>query len=116
MVVSFAAGASASPGFVYALRQVNGAANQIYGFNLDSTTGALTAGSTTTPAANGVTNVAVDANGKFLYVGLPGSTTSNPSSVAVYSIDATTGALTAVGAPVASGTLTGGVAVTNSVN
>lgn len=92
------------------------AAGTVKTFAFNSTTGVLTAGSTTTAVANGVTNVAVDANGKFLYVGLPGSTTSNPSSVAVYSIDATTGALTAVGAPIASGTKTAGVTVTNSVN
>jgi len=92
------------------------AAGTVKTFAFNSTTGVLTAGSTTTAVANGVTNVAVDANGKFLYVGLPGSTTSNPSSVAVYSIDATTGVLTAVGAPIASGTKTAGVTVTNSVN
>jgi len=92
------------------------AAGSVKVFTCDPSTGTLTAGSSTAVSVNGVTNAAVDANGKFLYVGIPGTTTSNPSSVAVYSIDATTGALTAVGAPIASGTKTAGVTVTNSIN
>ena len=35
--------AAAAPPYVYALRQVNGGANEIYGFRLDRATGALTA-------------------------------------------------------------------------
>ena len=45
LVVLWAGSAVASepPGFVYALDQVSGGANQIYGFRLDPLTGALTA-------------------------------------------------------------------------
>jgi hypothetical protein len=43
MIVVFAGSAAASAGFVYALRQVNGGANQIYGFRLDPSSGALDA-------------------------------------------------------------------------
>jgi 6-phosphogluconolactonase (cycloisomerase 2 family) len=92
------------------------AAGTVKTFTFDPTTGALTAGSSTPAAANGVTNVAIDATGTYLYVGLPGSSVSTPSSVAVYTINSTTGALTAVGSPIASGTKTAGVTVTNSVN
>ena len=41
MVALLAGNVAASPGFVYALDQVNGGANQIYGFRLSSA-GALT--------------------------------------------------------------------------
>lgn len=92
------------------------AAGTVKTFTFDATTGALTAGSSTAAAANGVTNVAVDATGTYLYVGLPGSSASTPSSVAVYTINSTTGALAAVGSPIASGTKTAGVTLTNSVN
>ena len=43
VVLLSAIGAAAAPPYVYALRQVNGGANQIYGFRLDRATGALTA-------------------------------------------------------------------------
>jgi 6-phosphogluconolactonase (cycloisomerase 2 family) len=92
------------------------AAGTVKTFTFDATTGALTAGSSTAAAANGVTNVAVDATGTYLYVGLPGASVSTPSSVAVYTISSSTGALTAVGSPIVSGTKTAGVTVTNSVN
>jgi 6-phosphogluconolactonase (cycloisomerase 2 family) len=92
------------------------AAGTVKTFTFDATTGALTAGSSTAAAANGVTNVAVDATGTYLYVGLPGSSVSTPSSVAVYTISSSTGALTAVGSPIVSSTKTAGVSVTNSVN
>jgi 6-phosphogluconolactonase (cycloisomerase 2 family) len=91
------------------------AAGSVKVFTFNPATGALTAGSSTNVSANGVTNVAVDATGKFLYVGIPGTTTSTPSNVAVYSIDPTTGALSG-GTQIASGTKTAGVTVTNSVN
>ena len=59
-------------------------------------------------ASNGTTPTAltVDPNGQFLYVANSGS-----NSVSVYSIDATTGALTAVGFPIAAGTGPGAVTV-----
>ena len=41
-VLVSASQATAGPGFVYALQQVSGGANQIQGFRLDSTTGSLT--------------------------------------------------------------------------
>jgi 6-phosphogluconolactonase (cycloisomerase 2 family) len=93
------------------------AAGKVTPFTFNFATGGLTAGTVlTVTAPNGITNVAVDATGKFLYVGIPGATNALPSTVAAYSIDSTTGALTAIGTPIASGTQTAGVAVTNSVN
>ena len=42
LVALLAGSAAASEGFVYALNQINGGANQIYGYRLDPTSGALT--------------------------------------------------------------------------
>ena len=86
-------------------------------FTFNSSTGIPTAsGSPVLVSAQGITNVAVEANGKFLYVGTKGNGTTTAGTVAVYSIDATTGALTAVGTPVNAGIGTAAVSVTNSVN
>jgi len=41
-VVVSARGAAAAGGFVYALDQINGGSNQIYGFRINPVTGALT--------------------------------------------------------------------------
>ena len=86
-------------------------------FTFDSSTGlAAASGSPMLVSAQGITNVAVEANGKFLYVGTKGNGSTIAGTVAVYSIDATTGALTAVGTPVNAGIGTAAVSVTNSVN
>ena len=41
LVLSFARGASAAPTFVYVLNQINGGANQIYGYRIDASSGIL---------------------------------------------------------------------------
>ena len=92
------------------------ATGKVTAFGFSPTSGALSAGTATIVNAGPITNVAVDATGTYLYVAIPGSSASTPSSVAAFKITAATGALTAIGSPIASGTLTGGVAVTNSVN
>ena len=86
-------------------------------FTFNSSTGLTTAsGSPVLVSAQGISNVAVEANGKFLYVGTKGNGTTTAGTVAVYSINSTTGALTAVGTPVNAGIGTAAVSVTNSVN
>lgn len=86
-------------------------------FTFNSSTGiAAASGSPVLVSAQGITNVAVEASGKFLYVGTKGNGTTTAGTVAVYSINSTTGALTAVGTPVNAGIGTAAVSVTNSVN
>jgi len=67
-------------------------------------------------SAQGITNVAVEATGKFLYVGTKGNGTTTAGTVAVYSINSTTGALTATGSTANAGIGTAAVSITNSVN
>jgi 6-phosphogluconolactonase len=57
------------------------------------------------PAQNPL-GVGIDFSGKFLYVSNP-----NLNSVGAYTIDGTTGALTAIGSPTAAGTGPIGIAV-----
>jgi len=85
-------------------------------FTFDPLTGKTTAAGSPVPvdATNGITNVAVDANGQFLYVGTKGNGTSTAGTVAVYTIGST-GALTA-GTPVNAQIGTSAVTVTNSIN
>jgi len=64
----------------------------------------------------GITNVAVEATGKFLYVGTKGNGTTTAGTVVVYSINSTTGALTATGSTANAGIGTAAVSITNSVN
>jgi len=86
-------------------------------FTFDSSTGlAAASGTPVLVSAQGITNVAVEANGKFLYVGTKGNGSTTAGTVAVYSIGATTGALTAIGTPVNAGIGTAALSVTNSVN
>jgi 6-phosphogluconolactonase (cycloisomerase 2 family) len=72
---------------------------QVAAFNIDSTTGALTAipGSPFTAALNTLW-VAVDPNGKFVYVTDHGSFGSGttPGGISAYAIDPITGALTEI--------------------
>ena len=86
----------------------------VYSFN--PTTGLLgAAGAVTSVSANGLTQISTDITGSYLYVGIkaaaaPGSL----GAVAVYTIGAG-GSLTAVGAPVSTGTGNPGIAATNVV-
>ncbi len=80
-------------------------------------TGALgAAGTVTNVSANGITNIAVDITGTYLYVGVKAAAApGSKGAVAVYSISAG-GALTAVaGSPFTTGTGNPGIAVTNVV-
>jgi 6-phosphogluconolactonase len=85
----------------------NRLSNSISGFAIDPSNGQLLPLSGSPFASNGTTPTAltVDPDGLFLYVANSGS-----NSVSVYSIGAT-GALTAVGAPIAAGTGPGAVTV-----
>src|SRR5438552_978221 len=95
MVVSFAAGASASPGFVYALRQVNGAANQVYGFNLDSNSGALTLLPGFPISSGGIGGAGSFSEHMAYKGGLLFVVNEAGSSLSVFSVNPTSGALTA---------------------
>src|SRR5262245_5286073 len=97
VVVLFAGPAAAGQsGFVYALQQINGAANQIHGFRIDETTGTLTAlpGFPVSSGGNGTSGSVAEQlayfNGK-LFVVNDGSNT-----LTVFSVNAVTGALTAM--------------------
>ena len=83
-------------GFVYALQQVNGGANQIHGFRIDETTGALTAiagfpvsSGGTGALAGGVEQLAYF-NGRLFVVN------NGDNTLTVFSVNASTGALTAM--------------------
>jgi 6-phosphogluconolactonase (cycloisomerase 2 family) len=96
LVLALAGAASAqTTGFVYALQEVNGGANQIHGFSLDVVTGALTAlpgfpiASGGTGAATGTHEQMAYGNGR-LYVINDGSNT-----ISAFTVNRTTGALTA---------------------
>jgi 6-phosphogluconolactonase (cycloisomerase 2 family) len=98
--------------FVFVADQVAGS---VAVFTFDSSTGLTApAAAVVVDATNGITNVAVDANGKFLYVGTKGNGTSTSGTVAVYTINSS-GTLTP-GTPVNAAIGTSAVTVTNSVN
>ena len=89
-----------SGGYVYVAGAANGT---VSAYAYDATTGALTplTGSTYTVAAGSSTQlaaVAVDPTGRFLYV-----TFAADDTISEFSIDPTTGELTAIGTPVATG-------------
>ncbi len=67
-------------------------------------------------SASGITNVAVEATGKYLYVGTKGNGTTTAGTVVVYTINSTTGALTASGSSANAAVGTAAVSVTNGVN
>ena len=78
--------------------------HDVSAYTINPTTGALTeidqngaTAGTTVPAVNGPTSVTVDSSGKFAFVAK-----YNTTSVATYTIDTATGALTS-GSEVASG-------------
>lgn len=85
-----------SGSFAYAL-----ASNGIYGYSINSSTGALTALSPTSTTASISTPVSMNTSpdGKFIYV-----VNSGNNTVSAYSIDSSTGALTQItGSPFATG-------------
>jgi 6-phosphogluconolactonase (cycloisomerase 2 family) len=88
--------------YLYETNNLNGAlTNPIFAFAIDSSTGALTPipGSPFASGAN-TTSVSIDPTGKFLYTADSGGTTqfpAAPATISEFSIDATTGALTAIG-------------------
>jgi YVTN family beta-propeller protein len=95
------------------------AAKTIAVFTFNSSTGALGAAPAfTIPALAGTPGqVGVDSTGTYLYVAVQGATPTSVGSVAAFSINGTTGALTAVtGSPFPANQATSGVAVFNKVN
>lgn len=95
------------------------AAKTIAVFTFNSSTGVLGATPAfTTPALAGTPGqVGVDSTGTYLYVAVQGATPTSVGSVAAFSINGTTGALTAVtGSPFPANQATSGVAVFNKVN
>jgi len=94
-------------GFLYVINQINGASNQIYGYNVNESTGALTAlaGFPVATGGNGTFNthseqITIDRRNRRLFVINDGSNT-----VSAYSINSATGALTALPfSPIALGT------------
>jgi 6-phosphogluconolactonase (cycloisomerase 2 family) len=99
--------------FLYALQDVNAGANQLHGFSVDATTGALTplAGfpMATGDNGNGFTRseqMAYDSANRRLYVA------NGSTSVSVFSVNGTTGALTALPfSPIVHGVAGGGSCV-----
>src|SRR4029077_128335 len=87
--------------------------NTISTYTIDATTGALTSTGTIAGSIEGTTSLAVHPSGKFAYStngallpGIPGSS----NTISMYTIDATTGALTSTGT-MAAGTLPKSVAI-----
>jgi 6-phosphogluconolactonase (cycloisomerase 2 family) len=85
-------------------------------FTFSSTGIPAASGAPVVVSASGITNVAVEATGKYLYVGTKGNGTTTAGTVVVYTINNTTGALTALGSTANAGIGTAAVSVTNSVN
>jgi subtilisin-like proprotein convertase family protein len=95
MVASLAGNAAASPGFVYALDQINGGANQIYGFRVNPSTGALTL-LPGFPVASGGLGGAGSFSGHVAYDnGLLHVINEGSASLSVFVVNAATGGLTA---------------------
>ena len=76
----------------------NSAVNTIVGFGIDAVTGALAPIGVAAPAPGTPQAVAVEPSGRYAYVA------NGLGTVSVYSINATTGVLSAVGSPLAAGT------------
>jgi len=90
----------------------NYGSGDISGYSVDASTGKLTPvpGSPFAAGSSVDLGVAIDPSGKFLYVTLP---STPPNSVAGFTIDPSTGALTAIpGSPFPAGTFPWAVAVT----
>ena len=79
--------------------------NTIYGFTIDQTQttnpGALTLIGTTTAHLNGPEDIVIDPTGTYAYVTNSGSAGTDANTVSAYSINQTTGALTALATPTA---------------
>ncbi len=86
--------------FVYAASFNDGT---VTAFTLDLGTGKLTPIGSAVQATPNPINMTMDPLGRFLYVSDCGSECSNPDVVAGFKIDQTTGALTSIGATVATG-------------
>jgi YVTN family beta-propeller protein len=96
--------------FAYVANEGGFAPTGVSMFTINATTGALTSTGTVTAGGRAV-SVAVDPTGKFAYV--TNSSNSSPgesNSVSMYTLNATTGALTSIGA-IAAGTDPASVAV-----
>ena len=90
------------PSGKFAYVAMGGGSNSISMYSINATTGALT--SIGMIAGGGSANsVAVDPSGKFAYVATASGTPGSPDNVAMYTINATTGALTSIGT-IAAGT------------
>jgi 6-phosphogluconolactonase (cycloisomerase 2 family) len=77
----------------------------ISAFTIDATTGALTSAGPAQASRSGPRSVAVDPSGRFVYTANGGSRTTTSNDVSAYTLNATTGALSAVaGSPFAAGT------------
>jgi 6-phosphogluconolactonase (cycloisomerase 2 family) len=94
---------SAHAQFVYVTN--SSSSNSVTAFRMDPTTGALTTVAGSPFAAGSEPNsVVADLSGRFLYVTNESTSTSIPSTVSAYTIDPTSGALTAIaGSPFAAG-------------
>ena len=96
LVVFAASGASAGPAFVYALNQVNGGPNLIYGFRINPSTGALTPISGS-PFSSGGTGGAGAFSEHVAYVkGRLFVVNQGSSSLSVLAVNPNTGGLTAL--------------------
>jgi len=105
--------------FAYVTNSFNGTGgNSVPAYSINATTGALTridadgtlAGIQNFPAGSGPRAVSVDPAGKFAYVA------NNGGGVSAYTINATTGALTAVaGSPFTAGTIPRSVTTTGTI-
>jgi hypothetical protein len=88
--------ASEPPGFVYALDQVSGGANLIYGFRLDPVTGALTA-LAGFPVASGGTGAASTVSEQMAYAnGLLYVINGGNNTLSAFTVNPATGDLTAL--------------------
>ena len=89
-----ASGAAAAPPYVYALQQVGGHANQIFGFRLDPLTGALTA-LPGFPVATGGNGSTIEASEQLVYGGGRLFAVNDASdTLSVFTVNHATGALT----------------------
>jgi 6-phosphogluconolactonase (cycloisomerase 2 family) len=84
--------------FAYIMvRDLNTAMATVTAYSIDPVTGALTAGAVVTPSGDS-TSPRVDPSGRFVYWGIDQSTPNNgAATLMAYSINANTGALTAIG-------------------
>jgi 6-phosphogluconolactonase (cycloisomerase 2 family) len=93
---------SSGPTYKYYVYVTNYTDNTISAFTEDPTTGALTSTGSATSAGTKPTMVVAHPNGGFLYVN-HGDESTGTNTIQAYSINKSTGALTAVGSAVASG-------------